>query len=131
MKNEVHGSSMWCAYCGLRFLPFGDILSNVLGQCIPLISQHNESDSNTETNSYRWDNFLKSAGQKVVNWSSPVDFNDWDQNCQIECQSQGVCRSGNAAVMNGTVGALPPAAIVGALIEDFFARVKPPDALLS
>jgi hypothetical protein len=32
------------------------------------------------------------------------------------------------AAMNGTTGALPPAAIVGALIEDSFTHVKPPDA---
>jgi hypothetical protein len=31
------------------------------------------------------------------------------------------------AAMNGTVGAIPPVAIVAALIEDFFTHVKPPD----
>ncbi len=95
------------------------------------------SGSDTETTSFRWENFLTAAGQKVFNGSSPVDFNYWNQNFQMECQSQGVWDAiappdgaiqAMTAAMNGTAGALPAAAIVGALIEDFFTHVKPPDA---
>jgi hypothetical protein len=95
------------------------------------------SDWQSENPSYRWESFLSSANAKVFNGSSPVDFSYWSQTFQMECVAAGVwdmikppdgATQAMTVSLNGTVGTLSAAEIIGILAEDYFTHIKPPDA---
>jgi hypothetical protein len=101
-------------------------------------SKSTSSESNSDDPSYRWDSFLSFANSKVFNGTSPVDFSYWSRTFQMECVAVGVwdlvkppddgATQAMTAALNGTVGALEPAEIIAALVEDYFTHIKPLDA---
>jgi hypothetical protein len=100
-------------------------------------SKSTSSEFNSDDPSYRWDSFLSFANSKVFNGTCPVDFGYWSQTFQMECVAVGVwdlvkppngANQAMTAALNGTVGALEPAEIIAALVEDYFTHIKPPDA---